>query len=438
MKQRRNHALKFGAVVIILGVLTYLLFSGAQIGEDLTLNSIYETRLGIDIKGGVSAVLYPDKENPTIDELKAAKSIIDTRLDSKAIFDRTVTIDKANKRILVEIPWKGGETEFNPRETIEDIGETARLTFREVDESKVDENGNYLPLEDKIIIEGKDVKDAQYVQNPNTKEHLVKLELNSEGAKKFAEATKRLLGKPIAIFMDDTLIVAPTVQDVISDGIATINGQRSAEEAGELADKIRSGSLPFKLEYKDINTISPLLGENALSVTIIAGFVAFALVALFMLLIYRLPGLIADIALAALVMLTLLSVAWFNISLTLPGIAGIILTVGMGVDANVITFERIKEELNAGKTLKAAIDVGFKRAFSAIVDTNVTVMISGAILYYFGSGAIKGFAVTLFVGVILSFLTAVTATRIMIHFVSDHIRNPWLYGLKRRKGNANV
>ena len=257
------------------------------------------------------------------------------------------------------------------------------------------------------------------------------LELHKEGAEKFAEATKRLYLKPIAIFMDDVLIVAPTVNSVITDGNAQITGQRTAKEAGQLADTIRAGALPFRMVAKELNSVSPILGEGALKVTIRAGIVAFILVALFMIIYYRLAGLIADIALVGLVVITLLMISAIGITLTLPGIAGIILSIGMGVDANVIIFERIKEELKNGKTIGAAVDDGFRRAFTAILDSNVTTILTAAVLYWLGSGPIKGFAITLGMGVALSFLTGVTATRIMLKSIvgSKFAKNPKLYGV---------
>jgi len=272
--------------------------------------------------------------------------------------------------------------------------------------------------------------DTGIATDPQTGSVNVVLKLNGEGKEKFAEATGRLLYKPIAIFMDDQLIVAPTVQDQITQGEAVITGQRDAKEAGELAATIKAGALPFRLVAKEINSITPSLGEGALRVTINAGIFAFILVFLFMLLMYRLPGFLANIALFGLVVVQLAAIVWLRISLTLPGIAGIILSIGMGVDANVVIFERIKEELKSGKTLKASIDLGFKRAFTAIMDSNVTTLISAVVLYLLGTGPIKGFAVTLFTGVMLSFFTAVTASRIMLKSVSDLdiAKNRWLYG----------
>jgi preprotein translocase subunit SecD len=424
----RSNGVKFFLVILVIGILTYFVAFGAPA---LGIPSVKDMRFGIDIKGGISTTLYPDLpegQKPTAEELSAAREVIEKRLDFQGIYDRNITTERENGRIIVEIPYKPGEKDLNPQKAIDEIGKTALLTFQEVDESKTDAVGNFLPT-GKIIVEGKHVVNARVITDPTSGQAVVDLELNKEGAKNFAEATGRLVGQRIAIFMDENLIVAPVVNEMIPDGRAVISGQRDAKEAGSLADTIRAGALPFRLVAKELNSISPLLGEGALKVTINAGIVAFILVCLFMLLYYRLPGLLADIALYGLVVVQLLALSVLGISLTLPGIAGIILSIGMGVDANVVIFERIKEELRSGKTLKASIDHGFKRAFVAILDSNVTTLISAAVLYWLGTGAIRGFAVTLFIGVLLSFLTAITASRILLRSVSDIAKNKWLYGI---------
>ena len=426
-----NNWVKFFLVILIIGALTYAVAFGVPA---LKINDVNNMRFGTDIKGGINTTLYPDIKDgkkPTEDQLKAARAVIERRLDSKRIYDRDITTDTQNGRIIVQIPFKPGEKDFNPQKAIDEIGETALLTFQEVDESLVDENGNYKPT-GKVIVEGKHVKNASADPNPQTGATDVTLELNDEGKKKFAEATERMVGQKIAIFMDENLIVAPVVNEKIPNGVASISGQESPEAAANLAATIRSGALPFKLVARDLNSITPTLGEGALKSTVTAGIVAFALICLFMLIYYRLPGLFACIALYGLVVVQLVVLSMFNISLTLPGIAGIILSIGMGVDANVIIFERIKEELNSGKTLRASIDLGFNRAFSAILDSNVTTMISAIVLYFLGTGPIKGFAVTLFLGVLLSFLTALSASRIMLKATAglNIAKHNWLYGAK--------
>jgi preprotein translocase subunit SecD len=431
---RGNSGVKFIVVLLAIGILTYLTAFGAPA---IGIPSVNEMRYGIDIRGGVNATIYPDLaegQKATDDQLRQVKKIIDKRLESKGIFDKYVNIDDTYKRIVIEIPWKPGEKDHNPQKTIDEIGKTALLTFQEVDESKMGDNGKYLPT-GKVIIEGKDIIDAIPTMDNETGGMAVSLKMNDTAKKSFAEATGRLVGKPIAIFMDDIEISHPVVNEPIVDGNAQIsmgrgNSKESAEEARELADTIKAGALPFRMVAKNVNSISALLGEGAKDVTVYAGVVSFILVCLFMIAWYRLPGLIASIALFGLVVGQLVFLQIFKVSLTLPGIAGIILSVGMGVDANIIISARIREELKSGKTLRAAIDSGFKRAFSAILDANVTTIITAVILYWLGTGPIQGFAFTLGLGVMLSFVTAVTASRIMLQTAAgvEAAKHHWLYG----------
>jgi len=425
---RKNSILKLFVVIIVIIACTFLTF------REVKNNKI---RTGIDIRGGVSAVLEPDIEKGSLSSeelgkgLSSAKTILEKRLDGRGIFDRSINIDSINGRITVEIPWAAGETDFNPQKTINELGRTALLTFQEVDEDKIDENGYFLPT-GRIVLQGTQVKDANPARHPDTGEWIVVLDLDPSGTESFAEATGRLKGKRIAIFMDDQYISAPLVKDRIEGGSAIITGQADAVEAGNLAATIRSGSLPFRLVAVKVDSISPQLGTGAMNVAITAGITGFILVCLFMLIYYRLPGLIANIALFGLIMIQLLVISWTGISITLPGIGGIILAIGMGVDANVIIFERMKEELRDGKTLRASVDQGFNRAFAAVLDSNITTLITAAVLYFLGSGPIKGFATTLGLGVILSFLTAVTASKIMLQAVTgvEFAKNKWLYGVK--------
>lgn len=433
-----NNAVKFFLVLVIIGVLTWICFKGELFGYKIPGAS--SINFGIDVKGGVHAVLAGKNPNgsdytPSDKELDTAKRIIGLRLDNKGITERNLYTDN-KRRIVVDIPWATNEKNYNPQATIDDAVKTALLTFQEVDENKKDSKGAYLPT-GKIIIQGTDVSDASPELNTQSGGYSVSLKLTDSGAKKFGEATARLIGKPIAIFMDNQLISAPVVQSAIPDGNAQITlggtGDSKAQqaEAKNLADTIRSGALPFKMEAQEVNSISPTLGQNALNISVKAGLVALCIVWAFMLLYYRLPGFIADIALLGHTVIQLLVLSWLNVTnLTLPGIAGIILTIGMGVDANIIIFERIKEELRNGKTLRAAIDVGFKRAFTAILDANMTTLISAVVLWFLGVGTLKGFAYTLGLGVVLSFLTAIVVSRIMLKSIADidAAKHHWLYG----------
>jgi len=442
---RGRNAVKFFSILIITGILAWIAAFGSILGFDI--KGVSDIRPGIDIQGGVDAKLYAVTEDgsiPSKADLEAAKIIIGKRLDSKSIFDRVLTTDTQKGYVLVQIPHKKGEA-FDPQKSIEEIGKTALLTFQEVDESKKDAaTGNYLPTGKNVIV-GSDVKEATAELSQQDGSFYVALKLYPDGAKKFSEATGRLVGKPIAIFMDEDFISAPNVIQQISGGEATItvggtNGSDAQQaEAKELAGLIKSGSLPFKLVAKQVNNISPTLGSNALAVSIDALVVAFILICMYMIFYYKLPGLIAAIALFLHTILELLALSWLEIIVTLPGIAGLILTIGMAVDANVIIFERVKEELRSGKTLRMAIDVGFKRAFTAVLDGNVTTLIAGVVLWKFGTGSIQSFAITLIIGVVLSFITAVTASRIMLISVSDLdiAKHHWLYGVRAKGDKAN-
>ncbi len=435
---RGKDAVKFFTVIAVIAILTFLAFnpSGTEIPGIGTIPSAYDIRQAADLKGGIDAVLAPkDKDGKAYaaknEELNQAKSVIEHRLDAKGVMDRVVTVDQAKKRITVQIPLKKGTTIEDPGSTIDDLGKMALLTFREIDETK-SATGQITPVSGDPILEGKNVKSAKYQQDPQDGSHDVALKLDAEGTKKFAEATARLINKRIGVFMDDMLLSAPSVRVAITDGECVIEGQDSLEEAVRLAQDIQSGAMPFKLAAESTSSISPILGSNALSVGVTSGVVAFILVCLFMLMFYRLPGVLACVALLGHTVMQLLSISWLNLTMSLPGIAGLILSIGMGVDANVIIFERIKEELRNGKTLRSAIDLGFKRAFSAVLDSNITTLISAVVLLNFGTGPIKSFAITLIVGVILNFLTAVTASRLMLKSVAglNIAKHRWLYGVK--------
>lgn len=410
----------FFITVLLTAALFCLSIFGLKLGK-FEIKGASDMRFGIDIRGGVEATYEPRDlgRAPTGSELEAARSIIETRMDAKNITDRDVTIDKHNGKILVRFPWKSDEASFNPQKAVSEIGETAKLTFR-------DPKGN-------VILEGTDVAKSYARLNQDGADPVVVLELSHKGAAKFAEATGRLIGQNIYIYMDETQVSSAIVETQITGGNAEIRNMRSLEAASSLANKINSGSLPFSLVVKNCNIISPTLGSNALVVMVMAGKVSFALVCLFMLIYYRLPGLVACIALLLQVTGQLLALSVPQFTLTLPGIAGLILSIGMGVDANVIISERIKEELNAGKNLGRAIETGFERAFSAVFDGNITVIIVAVILIIFGSGSMLSFGYTLLCGVIMNFIAGVTASRLMIRSLSNFegLRRPQYFGARR-------
>ena len=439
-------------VVAIIIVFTTLAFFGISTSYgDITttyIKGVDDIRWGIDIRGGVDVTFTPPEGyDATPEEMAAAESIIKVRLVSQNITDYETYVDEAKDRIIVRFPWKEGETDFNPEQAVKELGETALLTFRE------NQSGP-------VVIEGKHVKSASAEPSPDGRGSQVKLELTDEGAELFSDATGRLIGQQISIWMDDTMISAPRVDSQIPGGVAYITGGAQGfdvKEAKALADRINGGALPFKLETENFSTISPTLGLGARDAMVTAGVIAFVLVAIFIIIMYRMCGVVASIALVGQVAGMIACLTGFfapfpSFTLTLPGIAGIILSIGMGVDANVITSERIKEELRNGKTLDGAIDSGFQRTFSAIFDGNITMVIVAIILMgafgppqsifnsllspifrWFGpsaTGAIYSFGFTLIVGVIFNFIMGVTASRLMLKSVSKFkpFKKPWLYG----------
>lgn len=364
-----------------------------------------DMRFGIDIRGGVEAVFEPQglERKATESELESARNIIETRLDAKNITDREVTIDKEGGYIIVKFPWKSGETNFNPEDAIAELGEMAQLTFR-------DEAGN-------IMLEGKNIKSAKAMENTSgitagmARGYEVSLIFDEKGTKLFEEATEKLMGRRMGIYMDEILISNPTVENKISGGQAVINNIGSLEEASNLAEKINAGALPFSLATTNFSTISPTLGSNALNIMVIAGLIAFGVVCLFMILYYKLPGVIACLALSLQLALQLLSISMPQYTLTLPGIAGIILSVGMSVDANIIIAERIGEELRKGLSIRVAIKNGYKSAFSSVLDGNVTTAIVAVILMILGSGTMLSFGYTLLIGMILNVFIGVSISK---------------------------
>lgn len=433
-------------LIIGLTALSFLGFSTSYGDIQKTyIKGAGDIRWGIDIRGGVDVTFTPPANyNATDDEMSAAESIIKVRLVSQNINDSEVYTDYGKDRIIVRFPWKADETDFSPETAVKELGSTALLTFRENQDGP-------------LILEGKDVESASAVQDESGTKFSVSLKLSKDGAVKFSEATGRLIGQTISIWMDDTMISAPTVNSQIPDGQAQITGNFSVEEAKGLADKINGGALPFQLETENFSSISPTLGLSARDVMVWAGMLAFALVSVFMILRYRMSGAVAVIALIGQVGgLIACSTGFFStipsFTLTLPGIAGIILSIGMGVDANVITSERVREEIRNGKTIEGAVDCGFERTFDAIFDGNITVIIVAAILMgafgpsssFFGTlfspffrwfgasatGAVYSFGFTLLVGVIFNFIMGVAASRLMLKSVIKYkvFRNPWLYG----------
>jgi len=399
--------LVFAALVLLISLFAYIAFYGLNIGKYEILPVQKMIKLGLDLRGGAT-VLLEAKDNPndpiTDEKMTRAVATIRQRIDALGVAEPVIT-KVGRDRIEVQLP----EIQ-DPQRALELIGQTAQLEFVE-EETKT------------VILTGNDIKkaEAQYSQSGTGmgQEPVVAFELTPAGAKKFAEATKKNIGKVIGIYLDKKPISLPTVNSEIPNGKGIITGSATMEEAGDLATLIRAGALPVQLETLSVTAVGPQLGANSFEQSITAGQIGIILVFLFMIFYYRIPGAIADITLVLYLTLTLFALAAMKATLTLPGIAGLVLSVGMAVDANVVIYERIKDELKLGKTLRAGIESGFRRAFLTIFDSNLTTIIACVILFYFGAGPIKGFAVTLIVGVILSMFTAITVTRLLMKLLTN-------------------
>ena len=446
--------------VLLIAAFVYTAFFGVAVkyGDVTTtyIKGAKDIRFGVDIKGGVNVNFVPsDGYDATDDQLEAAQLVIENRLVALNVTDYELYVDNNSDSLILEFPWQSGETEFDPEAAIEEIGTTAYLTFREGSSA-----------DGELVLDGSMVESAAAQYGPvngSSSEYYVALKFTDEGAKAFGDATTRLYqtGGTISIWLDDENVSTASVNAAITDGSAIITSSASnpftQEDVVKMARQINSGSLPFALTVDSYSTISPSLGENSLSAMVLAGVIAFALIVVLMTALYRLPGFLACIALAGQVAATLAFVSGYfpvfeSFTLTLPGIAGIILAIGMGVDANVITAERIKEELRSGKSLDGALKSGFARGLTPIIDGNVTIVIVAIVLmgafgpsdgffakalhfvfFAFGpstAGTIYAFGYTLLTGVLLNFVFGIFATRTMIRGAASikALRDPRLYG----------
>jgi len=404
---------KFSAVCLIIAILAYVAAFGVQIFGyyiPASFDEEFGIEKGFDLAGGSVIVFEPkvdDLSTVSEEQIKASVAALRLRLDANGLNEATVSeqISDDQKRLRVEIP-----AVTDPNEAISYLGAMASLSFK-------DPNGTE-------VINGTHVKEAQPVSQDG--KIMVQLQFTPEGQSLFAEATGRLVGQQLSIYVDNVLISSPNVNEAINSETCVIEGSFDADSATLLANQIKSGTLPFALEPISQSSVGAQLGDDALNKSLMAGGIGLLLVMLFMIILYRMNGVIASIALIGYVAIVALIINGFGIQLTLPGIAGIILTIGTAVDANVIIFERIKEETKLGKSLRVAVDSGFNRAFSAIIDANVTTIIAAVALWYFGSGTIIGFAKTLFIGTIVSMFTAVFVTRFLLRQVVG-------FGIKNKK-----
>ena len=396
--------------LVLVALISVLAINGCQVGKYILKPVGQAISLGLDLRGGIYAVYLGDTEAENFDEqMDATVTIMRNRLTSAGYTEANIT-RQGSDRIRIEIP-----DVQDPNEILDIVGTPAHLSF-------IDPEGN-------VIMEGKDIVTASPMVNPEDSTYYVYFELNEEGKAAFAEATAAHIGEPITIMLDETTISAPTVQTAITEGKGQITGKFSQEEVITLANLIMSGALPLDIQLIESSAVSATLGVEALDTSLLAGLIGVILIMVFMLVVYRLPGLVADIALCIYMLIVFYALALVpGVQLTLPGIAGIVLGIGMAVDGNVIIFERFREELKAGRSVAMASKRGYKNALSSIIDSNVTTIIAAIVLMYFGTGSIKGFAITLLIGVVTSLISSLLVTRFLLdNVVKLGVKNPKLY-----------
>ena len=429
--QRNINQLRLLAILAVIGISVYLLMN-------------LPITLGLDLQGGTRLVFEgqdTDKVKVSDDSMSGVVAVIRNRIDALGVTEPSIQ-RKGKDQVIVELPgikdpdraikligdtallefveaeWSPGDSRtLSPDKLKEFYGPDARLdSVKEMKNGQV-ESERPIILK-KSVLTGADLRGAwpgldQY-GNP-----VVDIEFNSAGAQTFSEVTSRSVGKPIAIILDKKIISAPNVREPIPSGKAQISGSFTAEEVQDLVIKLKAGALPVPVKMIETRVVGPSLGRDSIDRSKVAGIIGFVFIIAFMIMYYRLPGFLADIALIIYVPMTLAGLALLRTTLTLPGIAGFLLSIGMAVDANVLIFERLKEELRLGKTIKASFDAAFQRAFSAILDSNVTTVIAAVMLFFVGTGTIKGFAVTLTVGIVASMFTALTLTHMMMDMLVD-------------------
>ncbi|UWP59101.1 protein translocase subunit SecDF [Ruminococcus gauvreauii] len=413
---------KQGVVVIILAaVLIGLLIFTTAVGFGPTgTGSAKNIKTGLDLAGGVSITYQAKDDNPSSEDMSDTIYKLQKRVENYS--EEAQVYQEGSNRINIEIP---GVSDANA--ILEELGKPGSLEF-------TDAEGN-------TVLDGTDVETAEggiTQDETGNNQYVVSLQLTTEGSKKFAEATEANLGKQIAIVYDGETISAPTVQSVISDGKAQITGMSSIEDARELASTIRIGSLSLELEEMRSNVVGAQLGQEAIKTSLTAAAIGMVIVMVFMIVVYLLPGVVAALSLLIYTGLMLVMLNAFDLTLTLPGIAGIVLSIGMAVDANVIIYARIREEIAIGKSVRNAIKSGFQKALSAILDGNITTLIAAAVLGLLGSGSVKGFAMTLALGIVLSMFTALVISRLLINAMySVGLQNPKLYGQQKERRVIN-
>lgn len=448
MSSKRKTLLNFLFILILMAVTSYIVYPknkgidlnkyGVNYGNDLKF------RLGLDLQGGTHLVYQADLSQVADEDKESAmegvKDVIERRVDSYGVAEPNVQVSRGD-RLIVEL---AGVKDVN--QAIQMIGETPLLEFKEemTEEEKAEVQaqfeGSDIPeyyislLSYKTTgLDGKQLERADVYFDSNTYEPEVQLQFDEEGTKLFSEITSRNVGKKVAIFLDGMPISIPTVEVPITDGRAIISGDFTVDEAKVLVQRLNAGALPVPISLLSQQTVDASLGQDSVDASLIAGIVGFILLSLFIIIYYRIEGVLAVIALILYVLLSLSIFKFIPITLTLSGIAGFLLSIGMAVDANVLIFERIKEEIKKGKTIPISIEEGFARAWSSIFDSNASTLLTCFILAYFGTGTVKGFAITLGIGVLLSMFSAITVSKnfLKIATMFKTFQKPWFFGVRK-------
>lgn len=417
MKKKGKSSALLILIVFLIGLLAFAGFKGVTLfGWQFKSFDKVITK-GLDLQGGVSVLMEIQQDTVTSEELESAKEHISLRVNKLGVAETIVTTE-GQKRIRVDVP---GMTDS--KEIVDSLSQSGNLSFK-------GPNGDE-------ILTGKDIKKATAQMNQQSGGYEVGLELNDEGTQKFADATGKYVGQKISIYLDDEMISDPTVNTQITGGKASIETHGTLEENKKLAGMINSGALPLPVKAVSVNNVGAELGSTAFPNSVKAAAIGIALVFLFMLFHYRLQGLMANIALTLYMTLTLLAFVEVGVTLTLPGIAAFLLTIGVAVDANILIFERTKEELKKGYTIKTAVKKGTEHALSSIVDSNVTTLLAALILYSMGSGSVKGFAITLMIGIIISLFTGLVVTKLLVNLAveSGMINKLSHFGVSLKKGD---
>lgn len=427
-KTKKSKTGRVGSIIVLLvslvfiGIFAFAGFKGFTFGGYQVKSFEQSITKGLDLQGGVSVLMQIQENDVTSDMLHRVKDLLALRVNKVGVAETVVTTEGDNQ-IRINIPGK-----YDSNNIVQSLTQTGTLEFLAPDGS--------------VILTGKDVEKATAYIDSQTGQPTIGLQFNETGKKLFAEATTKYVGKQIKITMDGETLTNPTVQTPITNGEATITGSQSMAEAQRQAGIINAGALPVPVKEVSVQTVGPQLGANALPNAFKAGAVGVIIIFLFLIIYYRGAGLAASLALSVYILLVLFAYVGLKVTLTLPGIAGFLLTIGMAVDANVLAFERMKEELRLGRSVRTSIKSGFSNAMSSILDSNTTTIIAALVLYFFGSGSVKGFALTLMIGIIISLFTAIVVTRFFmsLFFEIGILKSPKMFGIgiKTEGGKPNA